>query len=255
MKNIITLVLFQVSFAVFGQFTDTATMRTIEQNRSAKEGDIYLDTNAKVYKIGLTNGKLGVLTDNQTMDSLKVINDSLFFFISGAPRKGISLASLQKSMNNDTGLTYFSWNLPNSNEPDISVVTSFGVSGSQGITQEELDDNLKANLAPNNSNRFLILFTGTLKVNNTGVFNFSTTANAGTRIYIDGFLIVNNWTNGNNNNNVTTANSINLAQGKHKIEFWYYEGNGQDFMEFNWGANPDGYTLGSKIKSSQFNIR
>lgn len=255
MKNTLFIFFLVIGGTAFGQYTDTANMRTIEQNRSANEGDMYLDTNAKVYKIGLTTGKLGFLTDNQTIDSLRVINDSLFFFVSGAPQKGISLISLQKSTIKDTGLTYFLWNLPNNNEPNISLINSFGVSARQGITQVELDDNLKSNLAPNGSNSFMVLFTGTLKVKNTGVFSFSTTANAGTRIYIDGFLIVNNWTNGNNNNNVTSTNSINLAKGEHKIEFWYYEGAGQDFMEFNWGVNPDGYSVGSKIKSSQFNIR
>lgn len=255
MKKFLFIVCFFFVHSLFGQYTDTANMRIIEQNRSAIEGDMYLDTNAKVYKIGLTNGQLGFLTDNQTIDSLRVINDSLFFFISGAPRKGISLISLQKSIKKDTGLTYFLWNLPNNNEPDISLVSSLGVSASQGITQAELDDNLKSTLAPSASNRFLILFSGTLRVTNTGVFNFSTTANAGTRIYVDGILIVNNWSNGNNNNNVTSSNSVNLAQGEHKIEFWYYETVGQDFMEFNWGVNPDGYVVGSKIESSQFNIR
>lgn len=246
------ILFFECNSIVFSQFTDTATMRIIDQNKTAFEGDLYLDTNAKVYKIGLSNGKLGFLTDAQDIDSLAIINDSLFVYISRNVKKGIALSSLQKDVLKDTGLTYYTWNFSGNNPPDISLVSDLGVSNSQGITQDLLSDNLRATLEPGN-NRFMFRFVGTFKVNNTGTFNFQAISNDGTRIYIDDVLVVNNWSNTNSNN--TVSNSVNLAKGEHKIEFWYYQRTGQRFMEFRWGANPDGYVSGSVINASQFFIR
>jgi hypothetical protein len=75
----------------FGQYTDTASMNAIEQNRLANEGDMYLDTNLLIHKIGLTYGKLGWIDDNQLIDSIKNIGDSLFVFIQRGGKYGVHL--------------------------------------------------------------------------------------------------------------------------------------------------------------------
>lgn len=56
---------------------DTSTMTSIHNSRGAMEGDLYLDTMNHIYKIGLTHGLLTHITDNQNIDSIKLIQDSL----------------------------------------------------------------------------------------------------------------------------------------------------------------------------------
>ena len=106
------ILFFGCNSIVLSQFTDTATMRIIEQNKTASEGDLYLDTNAKVYKIGSSTGKLGWITDNQIIDSLKVINDSLFIFLERGGNAGIPLDSLRlNTIELDSGLQYYTWDI------------------------------------------------------------------------------------------------------------------------------------------------
>lgn len=90
-------ILYFVSGNFFSQFTDTATMSTIENSRSAFEGDMYLDTNLNIYKIGLTHGRLGYLTDNQKIDSIKLESDSLFFYLENSTRVGFPIDSLRSN--------------------------------------------------------------------------------------------------------------------------------------------------------------
>jgi hypothetical protein len=56
------------------QFNDSAQIQVIENTRSANEGDLYLDTVRKDFRIGLTHGKLGKLTDNQKLKLDTVTN-------------------------------------------------------------------------------------------------------------------------------------------------------------------------------------
>lgn len=56
---------------------DTSSISLINSTRSAYEGDMYLDTVAKKYRIGLTHGRMGAITDNQRIDSVFIQNDSL----------------------------------------------------------------------------------------------------------------------------------------------------------------------------------
>lgn len=73
MKLLLTLLLFTIQSIVFSQFYDSTQIKTIENSRIAKEGDMYLDTIRKEYRIGLTHGELGKLTDDQKL-SLDTIN-------------------------------------------------------------------------------------------------------------------------------------------------------------------------------------
>ena len=57
---------------------DTSVMTIVETSRLANEGDLYLDTVHNVFKIGLTHGKLAQIGDDQSFDSIRVKNDSLF---------------------------------------------------------------------------------------------------------------------------------------------------------------------------------
>lgn len=251
MKNTITIIfLFSASF-IFGQFTDTAAMRVIDQNRTASEGDMYLDTNAKVYKIGLSTGKLGWLTDNQSIDSLRVLNDSLFVFISRGNSAGVPLDSLSSSPVADSGLQYYTWDINNTAQPNISNKRNLGVPTTAGRFTGLLDDAGRDAINPDTQG-YILCYTGTLKVKNTGTFTFESRSDDGSRIYIDDVLVLESWFD---QGSTTRSNSIDLSKGEHKIEFWYYENGGFDFMRFRWLANPDGYTVNSEIDAMQFYVK
>lgn len=251
MKYILLIFSLLSSFILSGQFTDTATMRSIEQAKSANEGDMYLDTNVQVHKIGLSTGKLGWLTDNQSIDSLRVIRDSLFVFISRGNSAGIALDSLKTNSLSDTGLQYFTWNISNTAQPNISNKRNLGVSTTQGRTIAQLDDAVRAAIAPDHQG-YILCFLGTIKVKNTGSFTFESTSDDGTRMYVDNVMVLESWFD---QGATTRTNTVTLSEGEHTIEFWYYENGGADFMRFRWGANPDGYTVGSVIQSTQFQVK
>lgn len=77
MKKLIFFITFLLCQQAFGQYYDTSAMRVIDLNRTAAEGDMYLDTVNKVYRIGLTTGKLGYISKTNFVDSVSVTNDSL----------------------------------------------------------------------------------------------------------------------------------------------------------------------------------
>lgn len=60
------------------QYYNAAQINTINVTRAAFEGDFYLDTVARRYYIGITNGTL--LEIGVKVDSLKISNDSLRLF-------------------------------------------------------------------------------------------------------------------------------------------------------------------------------
>ncbi|AUP80417.1 PA14 domain-containing protein [Flavivirga eckloniae] len=149
---------------------------------------------------------------------------------------------------NRTGLQYYTWDISNTSQPNIDNIRALGVSTSQGVHNGNLNDAARAAIAPDN-NGYIIYYTGTIRVNNTGTFTFNARSDDGSRIYIDNVLVLENWFD---QPSTTRSNSVTLAQGDHKIEFWYYENTISEFMEFTWGANPDSYPVGSIINANQF---
>lgn len=250
MKTAFFLLIFSFCIGSYGQYADTAAMRTVEQNRTAAEGDMYLDTNAKVYKIGLTNGKLGSLNDHQKIDSYKRLNDSLFLYMSKYDSVGMPLLPIKEKLS-DSGLQYYTWNTANITEPVITNFTVLGQPSGSGYTSALLNDALRANVEPDDDG-YLLCFRGKITVENQGVFNFSATSDDGSRIYIDNVLVLGNWFN---QGPTTRSGSVNLSPGSHPIEFWFYENSVTEFMEFNWGVNPDGYPVGSVIDAKQFQVK
>ncbi|AUC14585.1 hypothetical protein BTO06_05290 [Tenacibaculum sp. SZ-18] len=152
------------------------------------------------------------------------------------------------SLNN--GLQYYTWNIPNTSQPNIDNPRSLGISTTQGTISTELNDTARSSITPD-SDGYILMYTGTLEVKNAGSFTFNARSDDGSRIYIDGVLALENWFD---QAPTTRTGTINLAAGKHKIEFWYYENAGGDLMQFTWGTNPDGYTIGSTINANQFII-
>jgi len=85
MKNLFIISFFVVFIcnSVVSQYYDTSAMNVIHTNKTGYEGDMYLDTVNKVYRIGLTNGELGYLHKGNAIDSVKTVGTSdlvLYYF-------------------------------------------------------------------------------------------------------------------------------------------------------------------------------
>ncbi|CAM1343644.1 PA14 domain-containing protein [Tenacibaculum amylolyticum] len=184
---------------------------------------------------GITGANTGSIVYN-------IAEEEIFMF------NGITWISCNLS---NTGLQFYTWNTGNVSQPNINNKRGLGVSTTQGRTTADLNNTLRGNLAPDNDG-YIIAFIGTIRVQNTGNFTFTSRSDDGSRIYIDDVVALNNWFN---QAPTTRTATVNLAAGEHKIEFWYYENAGGDFMEFTWGANPDGYTSGSVINANQFFVK
>ncbi|MEN8810099.1 MAG: hypothetical protein ABF272_01755, partial [Flavobacteriales bacterium] len=98
----------QNSVVSFSQYYSTTAINLIDSLRLGKEGDLYLDTLNENYKIGLSNGKLGSLSDKQDIDSITITNDSLFVHISNGKKAGTSINFTKPSY--EKGLQVFVWN-------------------------------------------------------------------------------------------------------------------------------------------------
>lgn len=84
---------------------------------------------------------------------------------------------------------------------------------------------------------FIIRLIGFYDVQNFGEFNIHSVSDDGVRVYIDEALVLDRWVD--SGSNIASA-KVNLAKGKHKFEFWYYENAGGQDFRFFWGSNADG---------------
>lgn len=203
----------------------------------------------RVYVIKNTSG--GVLTISSYLDTGNSSQTSFNEDILWLQSDGTNWQQINRKRNSDSGLQFYTWNTANVSQPNIDSKRSLGISTSQGITNISLNDTSRSTIAPD-TDGYLLLYIGTLNVNNTGDFTFNGRSDDGTRIYIDDVLVLENWFD---QGATTRSGTVNLAKGEHKVEFWYYENNGGDFMEFTWGSNPDGYTVNSTIEANQFNVK
>lgn len=78
---------------VLSQYYTAAQINAIEAGETALEGDMYLDTINSDYRIGLTHGKLGYLTDNQNIDSLVLDGDSILVYVESSLPKAVDVSS------------------------------------------------------------------------------------------------------------------------------------------------------------------
>jgi hypothetical protein len=125
------------------------------------------------------------------------------------------------------------------------------VSSTQGKITVELNNTTQTALATG-SNGYIFYFLGNFKVETAGSYEFSVSSDDGARIYVNNVLVVDNWLI--NTSTSTQLGSVSLSKGEHKVEFWYFTaGSASNFMEFNWGTNPTGYS--GVIKASQFKVK
>lgn len=107
-----------------------------------------------------------------------------------------------------------------------------------GLWTGNLND--AARIAIRTGDNYMIMFSGTLVVETAGNFQLQSTSDDGARVVIDNIPVLNRWID----QGTTTFDgaTVFLAKGKHKIEFWYYERQLGEFMQFNWLQNANGTT-------------
>lgn len=91
-------ILFALFFLIFSikvksQYYTTAAIDVIHASRLGREGDMYLDTVNEDYRIGLTNGELARLSDNQNIDSIVLVGDSIRVYIENSTPKAVDISS------------------------------------------------------------------------------------------------------------------------------------------------------------------
>ena len=95
LKYSFLLVLLSLNIGYSQVFIDTSAMTIIQNNRTAAEGDMYLDTINNVLRIGLTHGRLGFIGDNQKIDSIRMVGDSaLSIYLERGGSDTVSLSAL-----------------------------------------------------------------------------------------------------------------------------------------------------------------
>lgn len=85
-------------------------------------------------------------------------------------------------------------------------------------------------------NRFAAVFEGSLMVRTLGVYTLSISSDDGSRLYVDGKLVVDN--DGNHSMTKRSA-SMPLSAGLHEIRVEFYDNNGDAGLELSW-VRPDG---------------
>ena len=77
-------------------------------------------------------------------------------------------------------------------------------------------------------------FTGRLNITNAGQYTFYTASNDGTKLYIDGSLIVDN---DGTHTLVEEQGSVTLNSGLHDIALEYFQANGTEDLEVSWSSD------------------
>lgn len=164
-----------------------------------------------------------------------------YYYWTGTKWQGIGKA------NETNGLQFFAFS-GNSSSPTIDKSNFNMTVVNSGIWTGLLNDACKSSIR--NGDNYTIMFTGTLVVETPGNFQLQSVTDDGGRIVIDDVPVLNKWID----QGLTTFNSttVFLARGKHKIEFWFYENTGGDFMQFNWVQNANGTT--GTVNASSFII-
>lgn len=81
------------------------------------------------------------------------------------------------------------------------------------------------------SDYFSVRWLGKIKIDTAGNYDFYTWSDDGARLYVDGNLIINNWTD---HSVMWDKGSIYLTSGYHAIRLEYYEKTGGAFIKLYW---------------------
>ncbi len=93
---------------------------------------------------------------------------------------------------------------------------------------------------------FSIRWTGNLSLASTGDYTFTTVANDGARLTIDGVQAVNAWKDGSATL-TTSSQPIHLAAGLHKLRLDYYERTGPAEIHLRWSCANCSPTISNQV--------
>ena len=84
-----------------------------------------------------------------------------------------------------------------------------------------------------NINQFSVRWTGKVEATSTGNFQFQTASNDGVRLWINGVLVINNWTNHATVNN--NSGTIALTQNqRYAVTMEFYDDSGAAVARLRW---------------------
>ena len=86
------------------------------------------------------------------------------------------------------------------------------------------------------SDGFSVAWTGSLKPAKTGSYTFYTTSDDGVRLYVNGQLAINNWTDHSATENASTAISLTAGQ-IYSLRMEYYERLGSAVAQLRWSSS------------------
>jgi hypothetical protein len=131
--------------------------------------------------------------------------------------------------------------------------TNISLSGTPAIVRTDANINFNWSTgSPGSgvsSDNFGVHWEGEVKATTAGTYNFRTISDDGVRLWINGNLVINNWTDHSQTTN--TSGNITLAAGeKATIVLEYYEKTGSSIMQLQWKTPTSGTTY-SAIPQSQ----
>jgi hypothetical protein len=91
-------------------------------------------------------------------------------------------------------------------------------------------------------------FTGMISIETAGKYTFSTTSNAGSHLYIDGAMVVNN---GGLHSTKTESGTVDLAEGYHMIKADWFENGGGPSMALQYNG-PDTGGQEADVQATHF---
>jgi beta-glucosidase len=83
---------------------------------------------------------------------------------------------------------------------------------------------------------YSVRWTGTITAPAAGDYTFITQSDDGSRVFLDGNLIIDNW--GNHEVRTKTAHLTLAAGSKHQLRVDYFQGAGDAIIRFGWGPTP-----------------
>ncbi|MGZ3690314.1 MAG: PA14 domain-containing protein [Pseudobdellovibrio sp.] len=95
---------------------------------------------------------------------------------------------------------------------------------------------------------FTIRWTGQVKAEKSETYTFYTQSDDGVRLYIDGALVIDNWTDHATTNNTSTSTFAWTAGSMHDVVVEYYENQGYAVIQLSWSSA----TTAKQIVPQQF---
>ncbi|HEA31139.1 MAG TPA: hypothetical protein ENH91_14295 [Leeuwenhoekiella sp.] len=153
----------------------------------------------------------------------------------------------QRTDTNNNGMQYYTYDMDadENSSPDLTKYRDLRTPVKSGVYTGNLTEVGNApffdTVSTSDKTTFVLKLTGTYLVQNKGDFNFNIASDDGARMYIDGSLVLNDWSDsGKEGGDGVASFQVELAKGKHKIEFWYYENSGGEALTVMWDTNADG---------------